>query len=125
MKMRLIATLLMFIAAAPAWAQWKMLTESHRDYLYVLPESIRKDGNLRRIWVIHDFKQAEEGNRSIRSFQEFDCKDKRTRVLQSEYLRGQMGLGERGYGFTTPAAWEYIVPQSLNEAILNFVCSTR
>ena len=53
------AALILLLAATStgAWAEWVFISESiGDDKSYVDTRSIKKDGNLRRAWVVTDYK---------------------------------------------------------------------
>ena len=50
---------LMLLATSPAWAEWvKVYETSNGDTFYIEPATIRKDGNLRKVWVLISLKKS-------------------------------------------------------------------
>lgn len=56
--MRVLISVLIVLVAAPAWAVWMKVWESKISgtITYFDPDTIHKDGNLRRVWVLQDLK---------------------------------------------------------------------
>jgi hypothetical protein len=118
-----VALLLASGAAWPAWVQ--MSSEGAGSVMYADPDSIKIDGQLRKVTELHDLKVPDRtsGNRSTKVVEEYDCKEGRIRVLQEEYFSGQMGAGERLGGNTEPTDWFPIAPGTRGATLLKFVCS--
>jgi len=79
MIVRLLMVMLLLMSR-PAWAEWVRVTETiDGDVYYVDPAAIKKDDHFRRVWLLINLAKAQEGIASIRSIDEFDCREKRTR----------------------------------------------
>ena len=120
---KLFLTCLMLLAGS-AWAEWVMYAESSTTYHYFDPSTIRKDGNMRRVWLLNDFKQlAKDGTLSGRFRAEYDCKNERWRILavseHSEPMAG--GSTMRSENDTNP--WLDIPPDTFSEIIFKIVCA--
>jgi hypothetical protein len=125
MKKLLLTLLTTLMLTGPAWAEWVKVTESDTIYRYIDPATIRKDGNLVRVWEITDLKtRHKDGELSRRSRMEYDCKQERAKYLSiSEHSEAmasgtilnqpQIGLGQ----------WFDIPPGSVVEAVLKIVCA--
>ncbi len=92
--------------------------------IYVDPSTIRKNGNLRRYWVLHNYAKADkDGDLSVRGVVKTDCKEERRRDLQEDWFRGPMASGQRSGGSNRPSEWEYVAPGTSGESVMKFVCS--
>ena len=88
--MRVVLTLLLIFAAVPARADWVKVGEAGKTVFYVLsantdyyidPSTITKEGNIRRVWEIHDLSdKGPRGERSILVSAEYDCVQKLMRM---------------------------------------------
>jgi hypothetical protein len=66
------------------------------------PATIKKDGDMVRVWVYVELdrlvkevgKETEPGERSSRALREIDCKERRMRTLRSIVFSGPMMSGE-------------------------------
>lgn len=123
--MRLILTLLLLTLTAAAWAEeWvKFFVTDAGDNIYYDPATIKKNGNLGRVWVIQDLKQRfKHGELSRHGLEEYDCKEEQRRFLSvsehSERMAGGVVLtSELGSG-----TWLYIAPETPAAVLLKLVC---
>ena len=102
--MRIVLTVLLAIAAVPAWAEWVPVGKPGRsgflsvfaeDAHYIDPSTITRDGNFRRVWEIHDLKEkGSQGERSVLASVEYDCAEKRRRTLKATGKSLRMARGE-------------------------------
>ena len=93
--MRLLLCFLLTLAAAPAWAEWVKVSDTDVAIVYIDPSTIRKDGNLRRVWGITDLKRRDmNGEMSRRVLYEYDCKEERFRILSMTGHAGPMANGK-------------------------------
>ena len=93
--MRIALTLSLILAAAPAWAEWVKVGRTVAAVHYVDPATVSRDGNLRRVWAMQDMVEtSDEGVRSIRALQEYDCADERFRYLSVAAHSRSMARGE-------------------------------
>ena len=107
-----LTALLTHLVATPARADWVSLfpIEEDEDNFNYYDSAIRKDGVLRRVWVLMDHKKPDsEGSRSTRLLFEFDCNEKRYRVLSGNTLAGPKGTGKAIHQIR-PTAWDYMPP---------------
>jgi hypothetical protein len=102
--MRAVLILLLFFAAAPALADWVRIGQTEKTVLYVMsdktvfyidPSTVTKDGNLRKVWEIHDLSdKGPLGERSILIQVEYDCAEKLMRPLHASAKSRPMAQGE-------------------------------
>ena len=122
----------LFLSSISAYAEWVAV---EKDYLlpglqtvYVDPESIRRDGNLVTIWQLIDFKWMQGNPRgphrflSTKTHKQFDCADKRVRLLVfTKFSRG-MGTGMPRDGHVDKNHWLPIEAESMSHALWEAVC---
>lgn len=122
--MRIILCFLLALVAAPAWAEWVQVVANDRTIFYIDPASIRKDGNLRKVWGIADLKQRDkDGTMSRRSRSEYDCKEERRRTLALSTHSEPMAGGLTLMSFEQASEWSAIPPDTVAETILKRVCA--
>jgi hypothetical protein len=122
MKKLFLVCLMMLTGSA--WAEWVMYEETDTATHYFDPATIRKDGNMRRVWALQDLrKRNKDGEMSRRMRSEYDCKLERYRYLAiSEHSKPMAGGtvlvqgGEDNY-------WVAIAPSTVDETIFNIVCA--
>ena len=122
MKKLFLVSLLML--AGSAWAEWVMYEETDTATFYYDPAIIRKDGNFRRVWELHDLRERDnDGVMSLRMRREYDCKQERYRYLaisgHSKPKAGGTVLQSGG----EDNDWVAIAPRTIAETLLNRVCA--
>ena len=61
------------LLAGSAWAEWVVFGETETATSYFDPATIRKDGNMRRVWQLQDLReQGKIGEMSRRIRYEYD-----------------------------------------------------
>jgi len=129
---------LLFLSTVPAYAAWVAV---EKDYLspglqtvYVDPDTIRREGNLVTLWQLIDFKLM-QGNAGIgpfgfgphrflstKSHKEFDCAEKRLRLLAFTEFSRRMGTGIAANGYVDKDNWLPVKPDSINHALWEVAC---
>ena len=120
---KLFLVCLMMLASS-AWAEWVMYDEKKEVTLYFDPATIRKDGNLRRVWELQDLrKRGRVGEMSRRMRIEYDCKQERSRFLGISGHSKSMADGEILETGGEDNVWQAIPPGTSLETIFNIVCA--
>jgi len=102
--------------------------------VYFDPDTIRREGHLVTIWQLTDYKSV-QGNVGLGRFgvdpsrfvstkthKQFDCVEKRLRLLAyMEFLR-HMGTGRRNDGYVDKDNWLPVEPESINQALWEIAC---
>ena len=111
-------------ATGSAWADWVPVGESAGNNFYIDPSTIRKDGDLRKVWGIQDLSKRDiDGEMSRRYREEYDCKGARKRFLSATTHSEPMAGGSTLVSNTEPSAWIDIRPNTLGDDILKSVCT--
>jgi hypothetical protein len=92
--MRLALVLLLMTLAVPTRAEWVEYGWRPLGSSYYDPTTIKKGGNMVRVWVFTDNGARFDGQWSRRALLEFDCKEGRKRTLQATSFSGPMMSGE-------------------------------
>ena len=129
----LLITLLV-LSSVPAHAEWVAIEKQYqspgRQTVFVDPDTIRREGHLVTMWQLIDFKTM-QGGRSPTRFsstkieKEFDCADKRLRVLALTDFWGNMGTGEAAGAAIDGGHWIPVEPESLNHALWKVACNKQ
>jgi hypothetical protein len=129
---------LLFLNTVPAYAEWVAV---EKDYLlpglqtvYVDPDTIRRERNLVTLWQLIDFKGM-QGNAgmeplgfghhrflSTKIYKQFDCAEKRLRLLAFTEFSRRMGTGIVANGFVDNGNWIPVEPDSINHALWEVAC---
>ena len=126
---KLLLTLLLAVVSSSAIAEWVEVAkggeETETITAYADPDTIRKTGNRVKMWVLVDYKKDEEesGILSARLKEEYDCKEKKQRILFMAFYSGHMGKDETVEILSgAEGSWQQPLVGGLAEALLEFAC---
>ena len=121
-KISLTAALLAAtLSTAAMAADWVLAAENESgDQYYVDRESIRTmPSGYKRAWVRSYWSESSQtGATGYRSFEEFDCREGRSRRLQTTMLEGNDPVRIDN----EMTSWRYEAPDTASEGVLNYVC---
>ena len=124
MKKLFLVSLMML--AGSSWAEWVMYSKNESETVYYDPATIRKDGNMRRVWELQDLsKRHKEGEISRRLRAEYDCKQERVRFLAASGHSEPMAGGKVLMTEEGPSGWQEIAPGTVAETMLEIVCANK
>jgi hypothetical protein len=129
---------LLVLSSVPVYADW---VAGEKPYLspglwtlYVDPDTIRREGNRVTLWQLPDYKWM-KGNAgmgplgfgphrflSITTHKQFDCREKRVRLLAFTEFSRHMGTGIPMNGYVDGDNWILVEPESINEALWEVGC---
>ena len=120
--------LLLALWCAGAEADWTPVGQG--DYIasaYADRDSIRRNGSMASMSGMYDFRRQDftpegRGLFSTVVLREYDCAQRRVRLLSSIDFAGQMGTGGAVDTSARVGRWEDIVPGALDEAFWNIAC---
>ena len=130
---------LLFLSSVPAYAEWVAVEKNYLSpglqTLYIDPDTIRREGNLVTLWQLVDFKWM-QGNAgmgrlgfgphrffSTKTHKQFDCVEKRLRLLAFTEFSRHMGTGIPADGYVDKGNWLPVEPDSMNQALWEAACS--
>jgi hypothetical protein len=122
---------LLILGSGAAYAGWVLTSGDDGAGLtvYVDPDSIRRNGNLAKMWQLYDYKSVQtvagDSLLSIKRYNEFDCAEERTRMRAYTWFAGNMGTGKVVYSTTDEQQWEPVVPRSINHTLLKAACKKK
>ena len=90
---------LLLLLCVPAWAEWVRVADDEAATGYVEPATIHMQGNTVKMWSLLDYKavQQREGGPPYLSMTtqfEYDCAEKRFRILAIVMYSANMGRGK-------------------------------
>lgn len=96
------------------------------DHHFVLTQSIRQDGALRRAWIMTALSEPHQRGkwRSVRALIKFDCDDERYLSVTQTAWSGAFGTGEESASLGE-SNWEYVAPGTTMSPILKHVCNYK
>jgi len=81
-------------------------------------------GSRRMAKELHEFREpGVDGITSLRIKSEFDCNEKKTRLLAQDKIIGEMGVGKIVSLNSNSTPWNDVKTDPARLKILNFVCS--
>lgn len=121
--MKYLLTLAMLITS-PAWAGWSFVTSSEEDAEVLVDfETLRKEGNLRRIWQLYNLSPNDKnGWGSVRSRVEFDCKNETLKTLSYSVYSKQFASGSVIHRRDEEQPKRDIAPETISWTVLKEVC---
>jgi hypothetical protein len=123
--MRRALYLLPMVIMAPAWAHLELVTKGDGAAFYIDHHTIRRTGNLARVWEVQDLQKADvDGELSRRTLVEYDCKVARSRSISMFTHAGAMGTGQTLWVGENPSKeWHRIPPGTPAADIRKIVCA--
>jgi hypothetical protein len=129
---------LLFLSSVPAYAEWVAVEKDYlspgRQTVYVDPDTIHREGNLVTMWQLIDFKWM-QGNQgmgplgfgphrffSTKTHKQFNCAEKRLRLLAFTEFSQRMGTGISANGYVDKDNWLPVEPESINQALWEVAC---
>lgn len=124
---KLITVLLftLMVVTTSAWAEWINIGENGEATIYIDKESIRKEGNLRKVWQFYDLKiKNDKGAMSIRSRIEIDCKNERVRPMSFSAFSEAMLRGTLlAFDDLPDSRWRDAAPNTPAESAVKISCA--
>ena len=115
--------LAVLLATNSAWAEWVQVADNSNGKAYIDTETIRKDGNLVRVWQITNLKERHKDGELSRRFRfEYDCKQESYRFMSFSEHSEPMAGGNTLQNGTGDGIWRDLPPNSVGEAVLKKVC---
>jgi hypothetical protein len=127
-KCILVSLLVLAWSGAIYAGEWREVVRGVNSTGYADVDSIRRAGAVTAMRVLVDYpKPPFDGNnlpyRSLTMLNEYQCQEKRFRVLTITSHVGNMGGGERPYTTDEPGAWETVSPQTIQNELWALACA--
>ncbi|MEI6067967.1 MAG: surface-adhesin E family protein [Methylococcaceae bacterium] len=129
---KLIPMLLLVGMSTNVFAEWTNIGGNDNQGMnaYVDITTIRKHGNLVKIWYLTDYKKNQTFQElkylSSKSQREYDCKEEQSRGVAFSWFSGNMGDGGVVYsGGTEGRQWEPVQPESVGETLFKVACGIK
>jgi len=122
----LLVLTLLFLSSGPVYAEWVEIGDTDEFSVYVDPDTIRRKGDLVKMWNLIDYKtaQASRGSSflSLKGQQEYDCAEERVRAIASTTFLGNMGSGKVDGTDSNESNWSPVSPDSTAKGLWKFAC---
>lgn len=129
---RLLLITLLALSSRPVYAEWVSVDgkfeEGSTPYtIYVDPDTIRRNGDLVKLWALMDFKtiqtEPSPSHLSVKSQREFNCADEHVRLLRLTAFSGHMGNGNAVYSYSDSKDQGIAIEQdSVAHRLWKFAC---
>lgn len=118
---------ILVLSSAQASAEWVEIgTSNNGAMVYVDPDTIRRKGDLVKMWILYDFKAAQtvlnKSYLSSRSQDEYNCTEDRHRALATTTFSGNMGSGNVRSSYSIKGKWEPVPSGSIIQALWKVAC---
>lgn len=118
---------ILVLSGAQAYAEWvEVGTSNNGATVYVDPDTIRRKGDLVKMWILYDFKATQtvlnKSYLSSRSQDEYDCTEDRHRALAATSFSGNMGSGNVRSSYSIKGKWEPVPPGGIIQALRKVAC---
>ena len=126
---RLLLIIFLFLSSAPAYAEWVEVGITDEATVYADPDTIRRKGDLVKMWYLHDFKTTQtvlkKSYLSSRSQDEYDCTEDRHRALASTSFSGNMGSGKVRSSYSIKGKWEPVPSGTMTQTFWKVACDKQ
>jgi hypothetical protein len=117
MKTQTIFALWLIATSGNAMAEWIKHSDSGDFSAYIELSTISKSGDLAKMWTLRDYKVSQNFNGrkwlSIKTRQEFNCKNMQVRSLEVTLYSNNMGKGSVVKTEALNSNWDVINPDKL------------
>ncbi len=117
---------IMWKIACSAPKDWVEVGDNDNGTSYVNPSSLRQNGNGVKMWILLDYKTAQNFPSGLvmssKLQEEFDCKEEQTRTIFGYFYSQNMAKGEVLYTKTTIGNWMPVALGSAGSELWKFAC---
>ena len=123
-----ILMMLLAVVSGNAVAEWVTVAQNENTTTYADPATIRRSGDMVKMWHLYDFKTPEgfdahiKPHSSLLEQREYDCKKELRRRLASIYYSENMRKGRVVFFDHDPDKWLPIPPSTTIETLWKIVC---
>jgi hypothetical protein len=122
--------MLLLLSSGPVYAEWVALGEGDSETtVYVDPDTIRRKGDLVKVWELYDFKPIRtvvgDSYFSSKAQIENDCAEERRRTLAFTWFSGNMGSGKVVFSESHEGRWAPVAPDTIGLMLWTFACGKK
>jgi hypothetical protein len=126
---RLLLITLLVLSSGPAYAEWVKINENDIFTVYADPDTIRRQGDLVKMWILYDYKtlQSATGVAHLSdSIQlEANCTEKLQRSLAYTWWSGNMRDGNVVFNHSGEGNWIPIGSGTVGHTLWSFACRKK
>lgn len=109
------------------WSKWEMVDRTESFIVYADTATIRKTGDIARMWDLSDAKTEKafaviKASRSFKSEREYDCAKQQLRLLYISWHSGNMGEGAIIGSDANAGNWQPALLGTIGERLWKIAC---
>ena len=105
-------------------AMWVTVTQNEVATVYVDSASIVKMHHNKRVWVVYDLKDVDNsGQRSVKSYIDYDCAEGKYKTMSATSHANKMGNGPVIKSLPVPEGWRPVSQDSMSRQLYAFACA--
>jgi hypothetical protein len=121
---------LLLLSSGPAYAEWVRVSGTDDGLIaYVDLNTIRREGHFVTVWVLYDYKTSRTVGKALmlssKAQHEYDCAEKRSRVLALGDYDSRMGMGKVINSDLRHSEWAPVEPWTINQRMWTFACGKQ
>jgi hypothetical protein len=122
---KIIIVLILGVLSNYAMAEWTQVDVGEEASVYTDLSTVSKSGNTVKVWDVTDLKKKSAGDNylSSKSQHEYDCKEKKSRILSYSTYSGNMATGNVIYTSSFVRDWLPVKSGGLVEDLWNKACN--
>lgn len=107
-----------------AHAMWMTVTRTDVATVYMDSAAIERIGQRKRVWVLYDLREPDSaGQRSVKSYIEYDCAEGTYRTLSASSHAQTMGNGPALKALPVPPQPKPVTQDALSRQVYGFACA--
>jgi len=108
-------------------AKWQLVDDQRDILMYVDHATISRRHPMATMWTLLDYRREQAGSdkkySSVRRQDEYDCANRRSRLLATAWFSGKMATGKLVYTSTrSNYEWHPVIPGSVSEIRWKIAC---
>ena len=124
MHLKKIFCLALLMSASVSHAMWVTVTQNEVATVYVDSASIVKMQHNKRVWVVYDLKEVDNsGQRSVKSYIEYNCAENTYRTISASSHAQPMGNGPALKALPVPGQPKPVTQDALSRQVFGFACA--
>ncbi|OIR17698.1 hypothetical protein GALL_19200 [mine drainage metagenome] len=126
LNLRLVGLLLLLMMSNHAIAGWTQISENENNIAYADASTIIKTGSKVKMWDVLNLKNTTNENyASLKSLQEYDCKENKSRILSYSTYSEKMGSGNVVKSSTSAHEWLPVKHGGTTEKLWKTACEKK
>ena len=105
-------------------AMWMTVTRTEVATVYMDSSAIERIGQRKRVWVVYDLREPDSsGQRSVKSYIEYDCAENTYRTISASSHAQPMGNGPAIKALPVPGQPKPVTQDALSRQVYGFACA--